>query len=75
MTGASALLITGTVGVGKTSVAEVVGDLLREARVSNAVIDLDWLSHAWPVPPGDGFNETMALRNLKSVATAPAPRG
>jgi adenylylsulfate kinase len=64
----SALLISGTVGAGKTSVAEMVGDLLTEAGVPNAVIDLDWLRRSWPSPAGDRFNVAMALRNLRSVA-------
>jgi adenylylsulfate kinase len=63
-----ALLVTGTVGVGKTSVASVVGGLLSEARVPNAVIDLDALRHAWPAPPDDPFNLALELRNLRSVA-------
>ena len=45
---ARALLLTGTVGVGKSSVAAAVGDLLRERRVANAVVDLDELRRAWP---------------------------
>jgi len=52
----SALLINGTVGAGMTSVAERVGDLLTEAGVPNAVIDLDWLRRSWPSPTGDRFN-------------------
>lgn len=64
-----ALLITGTVGVGKTSVAEVIGDLLSEAHVPNAVIDVDWLRRAWPSPPGDTFNLSMAMRNLRSISS------
>ena len=64
----SALLITGTVGAGKTSVAEMVGDLLTETGVPNAVIDLDWLRRSRPSPSGDRFNVAMALRNLRSVA-------
>jgi len=51
-----------------TSVAERVGDLLTEAGVPNAVIDLDWLRRSWPSPTGDRFNVAMALRNLRSVA-------
>jgi hypothetical protein len=35
-------LITGTVGTGKTSVADAAGDLLAGARLPHAVIDLDW---------------------------------
>jgi adenylylsulfate kinase-like enzyme len=44
------MLINGTVGAGKTSVAEMVGDLLTEAGMPNAVIDLDWLRRSWPSP-------------------------
>ncbi|WP_328325883.1 MULTISPECIES: AAA family ATPase [unclassified Streptomyces] len=63
-----ALLINGTVGVGKTSVAESVGGLLTDAGVANAVIDLDWLRRSWPRPSGDRFNVGMMLRNLRSIA-------
>lgn len=63
-----ALLITGTVGVGKTSVADAVGDRLTAADVPHAVIDLDRLSHSWPRPRDDPFNFGMLLRNLRSVA-------
>jgi adenylylsulfate kinase-like enzyme len=40
-------LINGTVGVGKTTVAEAVGDLLAGSGVSHAVLDLDWLRQPW----------------------------
>jgi hypothetical protein len=63
-----ALLITGTVGVGKTAVADALGDVLAEANIANAVIDLDWLRRAWPAPAGDRFSGAMAIRNLRSVA-------
>ncbi|TDD47231.1 hypothetical protein E1286_18320 [Nonomuraea terrae] len=64
----SALLITGTVGVGKTSAADAAGDLLAGAGVPNAVIDLDWLRRAWPAPPDDPFHGALTLRNLRAVA-------
>lgn len=67
-TPARALLLTGTVGSGKTSVAEAIGDLLSDAGVANAVIDVDWLRRSWPRPPGDRFNSRMALRNVSAVA-------
>ena len=63
-----ALLLNGTVGAGKTSVAAAVGDLLREREVPHAVIDLDALRQAWPAPPGDRFNTTMLLANLRAVS-------
>ena len=36
--------------------AEMVGGVLTEAGVPNAVIDLDWLRRSWPSPSGDRFN-------------------
>ncbi|MEU4423755.1 adenylyl-sulfate kinase [Actinoplanes sp. NPDC024001] len=61
------MLITGTVGAGKTSVAEAVGDLLSGQGTPHAVIDLDWLRRCWPAPAGDPFNNAITLRNLRAV--------
>jgi adenylylsulfate kinase len=63
-----ALLITGTVGSGKTSVAGALGDQLAQAKIANAVIDVDWLRRSWPCPPNDPFNRGITLRNLRAVA-------
>jgi hypothetical protein len=63
-----ALPLTGTVGVGRTTVAAAVGDLLREREVANAVVDLDELRRAWPSPPGDRFATSVLLANLSAVA-------
>jgi adenylylsulfate kinase len=65
---AHALLINGTVGSGKTSVADALGDLLAEAGVPHAFVDVDWLRRSWPCPPDDPYNTGMALRNLAVVA-------
>ncbi|WP_249997699.1 adenylyl-sulfate kinase [Actinoplanes sp. M2I2] len=64
---ATALLVTGTVGSGKTSTAEAVGDLLTAREIPNAVIDVDWLRRCWPSPPGDRFNGALTVRNLRAV--------
>ncbi|MFI7544157.1 adenylyl-sulfate kinase [Actinoplanes sp. NPDC049599] len=66
--GARALLLTGTVGAGKTSVADALGDLLTRGAVPHAILDVDWLRRSWPSPPDDPFNSAMALRNLRTVA-------
>jgi len=63
----ASLLITGTVGAGKTTVAEAVGDLLAARGAPHAVVDLDQLSRCWPPPAGDRFNHAIELRNLRSV--------
>ncbi len=63
----SALLITGTVGVGKTSTADLLGDLLADAGVPHAVIDLDRLCQAWPAPDDDPFHHRLLLGNLRAI--------
>lgn len=67
---ATALLLTGTVGVGKTTTAGQVADLLRVAGIPHAVVDLDELSRCWPAPPEDPFHSELALANLRAVARA-----
>ncbi|WP_392750048.1 hypothetical protein [Streptomyces sp. LN590] len=64
---ARALLITGTVGVGKTSVADAAGDLLAGSGVPNAVIDMDWLCRSRPAPADDRFNFALLVRNLRCM--------
>jgi gluconate kinase len=64
----TALFLNGTVGVGKSTVADALGAALRAERIPHAVIDLDELRRGWPSPPGDRFNTTIELANLRSVA-------
>jgi adenylylsulfate kinase len=70
-----ALVVTGTVGVGKTTVAEQVAGLLAEAGEPHAWIDLDALSAAWPRPSDDPFNNRLTAHNLGRVATNMAAAG
>ena len=77
----SVLLITGTVGAGKTAVAHEIGELLRLTRVAGGmrtacgVIDLDALSHVVSGPVEDRFNAKFVLENLKAVWPNYAARG
>lgn len=64
----AALLITGTVGAGKTTTAEQVGRRLGEAGTAYAVIDLDEIRRFWPTPPGDPFGVQIELANLTALA-------
>jgi broad-specificity NMP kinase len=63
------LLITGTVGSGKTTVADHIGELLIKRGVPHAIVDLDQLRRSWPSAAGDRFNSALALQNLSCVAT------
>ena len=66
--GAEAILLTGAVGVGKTTVLTEIGELLEAAREPYALVDLDWL--AW-VRPAEGSGATVTgvlCENLRQVA-------
>lgn len=71
----SVLLITGTVGVGKSALAREVGELLRRSGMAGAMIDLDALSYACSGPVEDRFNSDLVLRNLKAIWPNYAERG
>lgn len=62
------LLITGPVGVGKSSVFSEVGDLLQAAGIRFAAVELDALSYCHPPAPGDDrFRTDLTFRNLAAV--------
>lgn len=63
----SVLLVSGPVGVGKTSVAAEMFDQLAGRGIPHAVIDLDGLGICWPFGEGDRFNERMTMRNLAAI--------
>lgn len=61
------LIVTGSVGVGKTTLAEAISDVLRERGIAHGWLDVDGLSRSYPVPPDDPFNARLAVRNVVSV--------
>lgn len=61
------LLISGSMGAGKTTVMGEIADLLIEAQVSHATLDFDCLWEAHPHPPDDPSGSRLAFRNLASV--------
>ncbi|GIG34901.1 zeta toxin family protein [Cellulomonas pakistanensis] len=71
----AALLLTGTVGAGKSTTAAHVGELLAGRGVPHAVVDLDELRRSWPAPPGDPFQQDLELENLAAVAAVYRRRG
>lgn len=69
------LLVTGPVGVGKTSVAFEVMELLEEHDVSHAFFDVDGLTYFHPKPPDDPFGERFAVDALGLLFPRLAERG
>lgn len=66
--GYEAVLINGTVGVGKTTVLDALGDQLAAEGIPGVAVDLDELGRLWPKPPGDGFNLAFTLANLRDLS-------
>lgn len=61
------VLINGSVGAGKTTTAEALGDELQQCGIPGAVVDVDWLRRSWPAPTNDPFRTALALENLQGV--------
>ena len=59
------LVLSGTVGVGKSTVLGEVHELLSAAGVPHACIDLDAFRLSWP--SRGAFNQDAVLENLASV--------
>ena len=59
------LVLSGPVGVGKTAVGGAISDLLAEARIPHAFVDLDALSVSWPTR--GRFNAALVDLNLAAV--------
>lgn len=61
------VIVTGPVGVGKTSTARAIADRLRAAGVPHAMIDLDAIVECYPAPQDDPFNFRLAMKNLAAL--------
>ena len=61
------LVVTGPVGVGKTTVAAALSELLQRTRIPHAVIDMDALRWCSPSPAHDPFHTALGLQNLAAV--------
>jgi len=62
------LVVNGTIGAGKTSVAEAAFDALSDRGARSAMIDGDFLCQAKPASVEDPFNQELLFANLAAVA-------
>lgn len=63
------MLITGVVGVGKTTVTDEASWLLAQAGIPHAMVALAVIGGCWPTQPDDEWNEDT------SYAPEPWPAG
>jgi gluconate kinase len=61
------VLVTGPVGVGKTTVASALADALVDEGVPTACVDGDALTEVHPASPGDEMGEGVLLANLEAA--------
>jgi gluconate kinase len=61
------VLVTGTVGSGKTTVADEIAVLLHEQALPHALLDLDWLCQTYPAPEHDLYRDELMLKNLAAI--------
>jgi hypothetical protein len=65
--GLPVIVVTGPVGVGKTTVGMSISERLGERSVAHALVDLDWLRWRHPAPEYDPFHVALGMKNLAAV--------
>lgn len=63
--GSPVLILSGTVGVGKSTILNEVHSLLERARVPHICVDADALAMSWPAR--GAYNQVAVLDNLASI--------
>ncbi|MEJ2131334.1 MAG: adenylyl-sulfate kinase [Gammaproteobacteria bacterium] len=61
------VIVSGPVGVGKTTVAEELSEILNEKRTPHTLIDFDQLRYTYPRPLDDPWGNRLAFENLASI--------
>jgi len=69
------LVISGTLGSGKTTIAWAVSDLLAERKARRTLIEGDALAQGDPPPPDDFFNQELMFAGLDAIAPFYRERG
>ena len=61
-------LVTGTIGAGKSTVAALMSEILHDAGIRHALIEVDWLGEVYPAPDdSDPYSNDLALQMLRTL--------
>ncbi len=61
------LIISGPIGVGKTTVSEEISNILVEEEKPHTLLDLDVLAETYPRQLDDRYGSKIAIKNLSCV--------
>lgn len=68
------LIISGPIGVGKTTIGQEISNLLDRQGVAHSFIDLDALTQTYPRPADNRYGYRLAFRNLRAVWITAVPQ-
>lgn len=58
------LIVSGTIGAGKTALADEIAVVLNEQRIPHGLIDVDWLCQLYPRTLGSEPNPPIGRTSL-----------
>jgi adenylylsulfate kinase-like enzyme len=62
------VVVTGTIGVGKTAIAMTMSEILHERGIRHGLLEVDWLGEVYPAPyPDDPYSTRFAMKNLAAI--------
>ncbi len=62
------VVVTGTIGAGKSTVAALMSEILHERGIRHALIEVDWLGEVYPAPdPANPYNNDLAMQMLATL--------
>lgn len=62
------VVVTGTIGVGKTAIAMTMSEILHDRGIRHGLLEVDWLGEVYPAPnPEDPYSTRFAMKNLAAI--------
>ena len=66
--GVPVVVVTGTIGAGKSAVAAAMSEILHERGTRHALIEVDWLGEVYPaLDSEDPYSNDFAMKILRTI--------